>query len=197
MFFLLLDIPSCCNVDWKIIWLWTDLASLQIFCIWLWELISWDFNWTHEESGWYNLWFPILWHWTFDRGRGQRHFFLICLLCRLPYKFRYSYFWSWIFRCLIFLPGNISCSRSCFSNWRSIQSKDSEYVCSYLSVWFESISVLAIKTSNPLTKSRISPNGSFEVVWIPLCMATFRESDSDVLGNQDLSWELKGLLLHT
>lgn len=41
-----------------------------------------------------------------------------------------------------FSPGHISCFRSCFQDWRSIQSKNSEYVCTYLLGSFGSISVL-------------------------------------------------------
>lgn len=107
-------------------------------------------------------------------GEVRDFFFPICLFCGLfLYEFTFSYFWSWIFHCLIFLPGNISCSRSCFSNWRSIQSKDSEYVCSYLSGWFESISVLTClqkpvfhKQSHALAPTAVLKSYEYLCVWL-------------------------------
>ena len=72
-----LDIPSGRDADRTIVWLRENLGCVQILCLWLWGLISRHFNWPHEKSGWYNLWFPLFWHWTLDGRRGLFAVFVI------------------------------------------------------------------------------------------------------------------------
>lgn len=107
--------------------------------------------------------------------------------------------WSWIFHCLIFPPGNISCSRSCFSNWRSIQSKDSEYVRSYLSGWFESIPVLSClqkpvrhKQSHALAPIPVLKSYEYICVWLLFLTQTVMcwEVRISVVNSRDCSYML-------
>lgn len=77
-----LDIPPSRYADRTIVWFWENLGRVQILCLWLRKLISRHFNWPHEKGRWHNLWFPIFWHWTFDRRRGLSAFLVLYSICR-------------------------------------------------------------------------------------------------------------------